>query len=135
LEDDTLDEPQTPSEPDELGLYDLGESFLEEYERAVKNGALPDFVCAESPIEVLWHLINQVDDLHKALEPFAAVATSDIGQDETDADIFQPMNSGYNKAPRITVGDMRRAASMVTRPHEKSRGAEFPSHHQAPQGE
>lgn len=101
---------------DELGLYDLGESFLAEYERAIKDGALPDFVCAESPVEVLWHLINQVDDLHAALEPFAAVALSDIGQDETDADAFQPMRSGYNRAPLITVGDMRRAASLVSRP-------------------
>jgi hypothetical protein len=48
---------------DELGLFDLGQSFLDEYERAVREGALPDFVCAESPVEVLWHLINARDEL------------------------------------------------------------------------
>lgn len=98
---------------DELGLYDLGESFLAEYERAVKDGHLPNFVCADSPVEVLWHLLNEVDELRKALAPFAAVAEADIGQDETDADIFQPMRSGYNRAPLITVGDMRCAASSL----------------------
>jgi hypothetical protein len=53
--------------------------------------------------------------LREALKPFAAVAEYDIGQDETDADIFQPMRSGYNRAPLITVGDMRRAARGETR--------------------
>jgi len=51
------------SEEDELGLRDLGESFLAEYERAVKDGCLKNFVCAESPVEVLWHLINELDEL------------------------------------------------------------------------
>lgn len=60
---------------------------------------------------------REIDRLRAALAPFAAVAESDIGQDETDADIFQPFRSGYNRAPLITVGDMRRAASAVSRPH------------------
>lgn len=97
---------------DELGLYDLGESFLAEYERAVKDGHLPNFVCADSPVEVLWHLLNEVDELRDALAPFAAVAESDIGQDETDTDIFRPIRSGHNRAPLITVGDMRRALAL-----------------------
>jgi hypothetical protein len=54
---------QVETKEDELGLFDLGKSFLEEYERAVKDGCLRDFVCAESPVEVLWHLINKVDEL------------------------------------------------------------------------
>jgi hypothetical protein len=99
---------------DELGLYDLGESFLAEYESAVKDGYLPNFVCADSPVEVLWHLLDEIDELRKALAPFAAVAESDIGQDETDVDIFQPMRSGYNRAPLITVGDMRGALAVMS---------------------
>lgn len=71
-------------------------------------------------VEHMWpasgreaHEVNQLRD---ALAPFAAVADSDIGQDETDTDVFKPIRSGHNRAPLITVGDMRRALS-VSRPH------------------
>lgn len=62
---------------------------------------------------------NEIERLQNALKPFAAVAESDIGQDETDVDIFQPMRSGYNREPLITVGDLRRA-SQVTSTQEKA---------------
>jgi hypothetical protein len=58
---------------DELGLYDLGESFLAEYERATKDGCLKNFVCAESPVEVLWHLINEVDELRLEIDQLRAI--------------------------------------------------------------
>ena len=65
-------------------------------------------------IDGAGHYVNEkvkaeIERLRKALDPFVRVAEVDIGQDETDADIFQPMRSGYNRAPLITVGDMRRA--------------------------
>lgn len=59
---------------DELGLYDLGESFLAEYERATKDGYLKNFVCAESPVEVLWHLINEVDELRLEIDQLRQAA-------------------------------------------------------------
>lgn len=49
-----------------------------------------------------------VERKDKALAPFDAVAERDIGDDETDADFFRPM-SNHNRAPRLTVGDFRRA--------------------------
>lgn len=50
--------------------------------------------------------------LEAALRPFAKAAEHDIGSTETDADIFQQMGE-YNRAPKITVGDMRRARSAL----------------------
>jgi hypothetical protein len=52
-------------------------------------------------------------DLIEALRPFAAVAAVDIGADEADGDLFQPIN--HHRAPRLTVGDLRRAASALAR--------------------
>jgi hypothetical protein len=49
----------------------------------------------------------------EALRPFAAVAEHDIGESETDEDIYQPMSSGNNRAPLITVGDLRRAKAAL----------------------
>jgi hypothetical protein len=56
-------EPQTvlSEKEDELGLFDLGQSFLEDYERIISEGLVPGFVCAQSPVEILWHLINERD--------------------------------------------------------------------------
>lgn len=53
----------------------------------------------------------------EALEPFAAVAENDIGETEADADRFIPMRS-YNRAPQITVGDMRRARAVLAKARE-----------------
>lgn len=67
-------EPQASADTEaELGLYDLGESFLAEYERATKDGCLKNFVCAESPVEVLWHLINKVDELRLEIDQLRAL--------------------------------------------------------------
>lgn len=66
---------------DELGLYDLGESFLAEYERATKDGCLKNFVCAESPVEVLWHLINEADELRLEIDQLRQAA----GETDRDA--------------------------------------------------
>lgn len=52
--------------------------------------------------------------LHEALRPFAAVAAVDIGSDEADGDLFSPIN--HNHAPRLTVGDFRRALAALSAP-------------------
>jgi hypothetical protein len=52
-------------------------------------------------------------ELVEALRPFAAVAESDIGIDETDDDQFQPIH--HHRAPLITVGDMRRARAALSK--------------------
>lgn len=48
----------------------------------------------------------------EALKPFAAVAEHDIGESEDDADLFTPM-SAHNRAPRLTVGDLRAARAIL----------------------
>lgn len=55
---------------------------------------------------------DRIAVLEAALRPFAKAAEHDIGSTETDADIFQQMGQ-YNRAPKITVGDMRRAHSAL----------------------
>jgi len=49
----------------------------------------------------------------EGLEPFAATATHDIGNDEEDSDMFHPMDTRYSQAPFICVGDLRRARSAI----------------------
>jgi len=48
----------------------------------------------------------RVSQLEAALEPFAAVAEHDIGDDEMNEEFFQPMTR-HNKAPRLNVGHFR----------------------------
>lgn len=58
------------------------------------------------------HLIAAAPDLLQALLPFAKVYEKDISVDEDDADLFQVMLS-HNRAPKLTVGDFRRAFQAV----------------------
>lgn len=51
---------------------------------------------------------QQQAELLRALEPFALVAEHDIGEDEADHDLHRHMDK-HNRAPRLTVGDFRRA--------------------------
>lgn len=52
----------------------------------------------------------QRDEALKALEPFALVAEHDIGEDETDDDIFWPIsNARYSMSGRLRVGHLRAA--------------------------
>ena len=55
----------------------------------------------------------EIEKLRAALKPFADVAENDIGDDETDADIFRPITGRYNHAPLLTVGDLRTAAAAL----------------------
>lgn len=75
----------------------------------------------DASVAELVRLRGENTALREALEPFARVAEVDIGSDETDADIFQQPGV-HHRAPRITVGDMRRAVA-VTRSSEEPRDA------------
>lgn len=55
---------------------------------------------------------EDIERLRAALEPFALVAEHDIGESETDEDFFSPMKTN-NRAPRLTVGDLRRARDTL----------------------
>lgn len=64
------------------------------------------------------------DAVREALKPFAAVAEYDIGETEADADIYRPMSKN-NRAPLLTVGDLRRAYAALLPappPQEKPTG-------------
>jgi hypothetical protein len=63
--------------------------------------------------QLLAHL-DRLARAEKALEPFARVAEADIGESETDAERFAPMLR-HNRAPHITVGDMRNALAALTK--------------------
>lgn len=56
---------------------------------------------------------KRIDVMKAALEPFVLVEERDIGEDETDVDLFKPMLSN-NSAPRLVVGDFRRARAALT---------------------
>lgn len=57
----------------------------------------------------------QLAEARKALEPFAAVAEHDIGDDETDDDIFWPIsNARYSMSGRLRVGHLRAASRALT---------------------
>ncbi len=71
-----------------------------------------------------------LDAMAEALRPFARVAEVDIGVDETDDDIFQQSNPNYAKAPRIKVGDLRRAAAILARLAERGTGSQAAPHSQ-----
>lgn len=53
------------------------------------------------------------DEAREALKPFVAVLEDDISLDEEGGDLFRPMLR-FNIAPRLTVGDFRRARSVLT---------------------
>lgn len=55
---------------------------------------------------------DSIELLIRALEPFAKIAGHDIGEDEADTDLFRPM-SRFNRVPPLTVGDLRRAYSIL----------------------
>ncbi len=58
--------------------------------------------------------VAEVQALVEALAPFALVAVFDIGDDEADTDWFRQSSfMRHNKAPRITVGDLRRARTVL----------------------
>lgn len=70
---------------------------------------------ADCQFEQVQH--SSAGNEREALRPFAAVAAVDIGSDEADGDLFSPVN--HHNAPRLTVGDFRRAlaALSLTEPH------------------
>lgn len=77
------------------------------FEQPAKDAAL--IVAA---VNALPELLAENERLREALTPFALVAEHDIGSDETDRDIFRPMLA-HNHAPRLSVGDLRRARAAL----------------------
>lgn len=100
-------------------LWSNGTAGIREYialpddaEDSDPNPADMHWIAACDP-DTIRELLRQRDEMAKALEPFAAVAEHDIGDDETDADIFLPMSRRNARARLITVGDMRKARAAL----------------------
>lgn len=77
--------------------------------RAFKAACLKEEKPRDAP-----HAQSSAGNEREALRPFAAVAAADIGSDEADGDLFSPIN--HNRAPRLTVGDFRRALAALSAP-------------------
>lgn len=60
-------------------------------------------------------LKSQRDEMAEALERFADVAEHDIGEDESDDDLFKPMPPEHAKAFPLTVGMFRTARDALRR--------------------
>ena len=56
----------------------------------------------------------RIRELEEALRPFADVAEHDIGESEADEDQFAPM-AAFNRAPKLSVGDLRHAHVVLTK--------------------
>jgi len=65
---DTSDQ-QAEESAEDLGFADVGQSFVEEYDRLYANGSLRGFTCLNSPVEVLVHLINERDEARALAAP------------------------------------------------------------------
>lgn len=78
-----------------------------------------DYIAAANPAVILALLSerdalrDRVAELEGALKPFAEVADNDIGDDETDDEIFVPMLRNH-RAPLITVGNIRAARKALS---------------------
>ena len=53
-------------------------------------------------------------ELVDGMRAFSRVSEHDIGGDEANSDWFRPM-SKHNRAPLLVIGDLRRAAELVTK--------------------
>lgn len=79
---------RTPVSVDEHGqteenYAELGHSFFEEYNRhgVHEHPAMAGYICAESPVEIIWHLLNAWDEKEPARpEPSttSSPATGDV---------------------------------------------------------
>jgi hypothetical protein len=63
-----------------------------------------------------------VKGLKDAARPFVEVALNDISTLEDDRDVFRPMEKKYARAPRVTVGDLRRLATLAQEKTDERHG-------------
>lgn len=110
---------EDPMGPDILSIVEAGKRSYEW--RFIATVSLDDDEDDDIPrreAEANAILLAEAPNLLAALAPFAAAAEHDIGATEADADTFRQAEGSYNRAPKITVGDVRRALAAV----RKARG-------------
>lgn len=79
----------------------------------VRGGFNPSRTLSETMANRLVAAAQELSLALDALKPFAAVAEHDIGESADDTDKFTPFSSSYNRAEKLTVGDLRRALAVV----------------------
>ena len=99
-----------PAVPD-----DVAEMIRRARATPLYEGSGEDSSLAEDMADALEAQAAELARMREALGPFAAVAEHDIGDDETDGEAFRPMQF-VNRAPKLTVGDLRRARAALTHP-------------------
>ena len=60
-------------------------------------------------LDTIASLRSKLEEAERALEPFALVAEYDIGDSESDEDIFRPMDGRNSIAGLVRVGHLRAA--------------------------
>ena len=58
--------------------------------------------------------LARIAELEAALKPFAQVVSLDVSEFCSDSDWFAPMSPQHARAPRLTVGDLRRARAALS---------------------
>ena len=101
------------TETDEELLKDLRVDYLPHHKDAAPYECINTY---EQERRLAANLIDRLnaenERLRSALRPFALVAEYDIGKDESDVDLFRPMDARYARAPLIYVGQLRRALAI-----------------------
>jgi hypothetical protein len=94
---DTSDQPAEGS-ADDLGFADVGQSFMEEYDRLYANGSLRGFTCLNSPVEVLVHLINERDEARALSSPSSVASEREALEAARDYVELDARNKKYPSA-------------------------------------
>lgn len=79
----------------------------------IRSGFDPSPATREMVAKQFEAAAEELSSVRAALKPFAAVAEHDIGESADDTDKFAPFSSSYNRAEKLTVGDLRRALAVV----------------------
>ena len=81
------------------------------------------FQLANAALLWLWHEENPdpsaidpaafMEEVREVLGPLAQIAEHDIGSDETDSDLYRPMDARYAVAEPVKVGHLRAACALL----------------------
>ena len=73
-------------------------------------------------LDTIASLRSKLEEAERALEPFALVAEYDIGDSESDEDIFRPMDGRNSIAGLVRVGHLRAARRTLASLREADHG-------------
>jgi hypothetical protein len=74
--------------------------------------ALPELVAMAKELDAAR---AELAGVREAAGPFVASLEADVSDSEDNADILRPSSAPYNRAPLLTVGDLRRLAAALAK--------------------